>query len=245
MILSRFAIGALAAMLFIFVPLVAAATITNGDFEAVAIGSPFNSSNPLNIPGWTHTGTVGDALLWAIGYSDGGGSVTVAGSGRQFVTLGGGFNTAGSATWSTMITNLVPGTSYALGFMLAREGVFQSSPVPITVSFTSGSSTGPQTFSASTNTTNYWRVWEPKQDTFVATDTSAVVQFGVTSIADDLGLDDVTVAAVPTGVPEPATISMSLLSGLLVAIGTLRRKRAWNNKLGRVCSRLVVRAVHK
>ena len=87
-----------------------------------------------------------------------------------------------------------------------HEGSFQSFPVPITVSFASGSSTGPQNFSAGTNTTNYWRVWEQKQDTFVATDTSATVQFAVTNIADDLGLDDVTVAAVPTGVPEPATI---------------------------------------
>src|SRR5579864_7125719 len=183
-----------------------AATITNGDFEAVQIGSPFDSSNSANIPGWTHTGTVGDALLWAIGYSDGGGSVAVAGSGKQFVTLGGGFGTVGSAAWSTMITGLVPVTTYALGFMLAREGGFQSAPVPLTVSFTAGSSTGPQNFSASTNTTNYWRVWEQKQDTFVATDTSATVQFAVTNIADDLGLDNVTIAAVPTGVPEPATI---------------------------------------
>jgi Protein of unknown function (DUF642) len=197
-----------------------AATITNGDFEAVQIGSPFDSSNPANIPGWTHTGTVGDALLWAIGYADGGGSVTVAGSGKQFVTLGGGFNTVGSAGWSTMITGLVPGTTYALGFMLAREGSFQSSPVPITVSFASGSSTGPQNFSASTNTTNYWRVWEQKQDTFVATDTSATVQFAVTNIADDLGLDDVTVAAVPTGVPEPATIL--LVATAVIGLGIKR-----------------------
>src|ERR1700686_145026 len=98
-----------------------AATITNGNFEAVAIGSPFNSSNPANIPGWTHTGTVGDALLWAIGYSDGGGSVTVAGSGRQFVTLGGGFDATGSATWSTTITGLTAGNSYVLSFDTATE----------------------------------------------------------------------------------------------------------------------------
>ena len=201
-----------------------AATITNGDFEAVQIGSPFDSSNAANIPGWTHTGTVGDALLWAIGYSDSGGSVTVAGSGKQFVTLGGGFNTVGSAAWSTMITGLVPGTTYALGFMLAREGSFQSSPVPITVTFASGSSTGAQSFSVSTNTTNYWRNWEQKQDTFIATDTSATVQFAVTNIADDLGLDDVTVAAVPTGVPEPASVTL-IGCGLLVIASLVRRLR--------------------
>ena len=65
----------------------AAQTITNGNFEAVAIGSPFDSANPANIPGWTHGGSVGDALIWAVGYSDSGGNISVAGSGQQFVTL--------------------------------------------------------------------------------------------------------------------------------------------------------------
>jgi hypothetical protein len=69
-----------------------AASITNGDFEAVQIGSPFFSINPADIPGWTHSGDVGDALLWAIGYTDIGGSATVAGHGNQFVTMGGGFD---------------------------------------------------------------------------------------------------------------------------------------------------------
>src|ERR1022692_3211822 len=38
--------------------------ITNGSFEAVQIGSPFFSANPADIPGWTHGGSPGDALLW-------------------------------------------------------------------------------------------------------------------------------------------------------------------------------------
>jgi len=32
--------------------------ITNGSFEAVQITAPF-SSNPADIPGWTHTGDIG------------------------------------------------------------------------------------------------------------------------------------------------------------------------------------------
>jgi hypothetical protein len=74
----------------------AAQSVTNGSFEAVPIGSPYVSVNPADIPGWTHTGTVGDGLLWAIGYSYGGGSITTAGSGSQFVTLGGGYLTSGN-----------------------------------------------------------------------------------------------------------------------------------------------------
>ena len=46
----------------------AAASITNGDFEAVQIGSPFVSTNPADVPGWTHSGDDGGGFLWAIGY---------------------------------------------------------------------------------------------------------------------------------------------------------------------------------
>jgi hypothetical protein len=87
----------------------AAPSITNGSFEAVPIGFPFKSSNPADIPGWTHSGTAGEALLWAIGYSDGAGSVTVAGQGSQFVTLGSGFNQPpAAAAWSTTVSGLLP-----------------------------------------------------------------------------------------------------------------------------------------
>src|ERR1700676_688327 len=103
----------------VLLPGVFAASITNGSFEDVAIGSPFFSSNPANVPGWTHGGTVGDALLWAVGYSDGGGSITTAGAGNQFVTLGGGFGPTGTADWSTTITGLSAGGSYILSFMTA------------------------------------------------------------------------------------------------------------------------------
>src|SRR5438309_4753485 len=92
------------------------ATISNGNFESVQIRSPFFSTNSADIPGWTHSGAVGDALLWAIGYSDGGGSITVAGSGNEFVTLGGGFFGSGTGMWTSSITSLVPGNSYVLSF---------------------------------------------------------------------------------------------------------------------------------
>src|SRR5438270_168764 len=66
----------------------AAPVVTNGSFEAPVLASPFFGT-AASIPGWTHGGG-GDGPEWAIGYADGGGSVTVAGSGNQFVTMGGG-----------------------------------------------------------------------------------------------------------------------------------------------------------
>jgi PEP-CTERM motif-containing protein len=189
----------------------AAQNVTNGSFEAVQIGSPFVSTNPADIPGWTHTGTVGDGLLWAIGYTDGGGSVTVAGQGNQFVTLGGGYLTAGSATWATTITNLTIGKTYDLNFDIAFEG--GDTPLSqqvMTVSFASGSSTGASNFDAPFTSGNYWKVWLPETDVFAATAASAVVDFSVNNQINDMGLDNVSVS-LSSAIPEPSTWVMLLL----------------------------------
>lgn len=199
--------------------------ITNGSFEAVQIGSPFVSSNPADIPGWTHNGTVGDGLLWAVGYADGSGSVTTAGNGNQFVTLGGGFFAPGSADWSTTITGLTSGDKYTLSFMTATESGFAGGPEPggpqtMTVGFLSGSSTPSQSFTSPDSTADYWRVWVTQDYTFTATGSSAVVDFSVTNQQYDMGLDNVKVSVVP----EPS--GLFLLGSAVVALtGVIRRKR--------------------
>jgi hypothetical protein len=205
----------------------AAASITNGDFEAVQIGSPFFSTNPADIPGWTHTGDAGDALLWAVGYADSGGSITVAGSGNQFVTLGGGFDMVGTASWSTSITGLTAGNNYLLDFMMADESTF-SSDQQITVDFTSGSLTLPATFTAAgTSSANYWRDWQNKEETFLATGTSATVRFTATT-RFDVGLDNVRVSNAV--VPEPRMLRL-LICGLLIMRAFSRMR--WTTPSGR------------
>jgi hypothetical protein len=202
----------------------AAPVIQNGSFEQVPISSPFVSSNTADIPGWTHSGAVGDALLWAVGYSDGGGSITAAGQGNQFVTLGNGFDNFGSGTssWSSQITGLTAGNAYLLTFMIANEGANTNVPLSITAGFDAGSSTASQSFTAPTVAANYWKTWLPESLMFVATAATATVDFSTTDQAFDIGLDNVQAAEITT-IPEPA--SLVLLGGSLAALGILRRRQ--------------------
>ena len=148
-----------------------AASITNGSFEAVQITTPF-SSNPADIPGWTHTGDVGDALLWRAGPQCCGGTGTAnAGDGNQFVTMGGGFGTSGSSAWSQTVSGFTIGQPYIISFMMAAEG--ETPTQQLTVDITSGSSTPAETFTSLATGTLFWQNWGPEQYTFAPTATSA------------------------------------------------------------------------
>jgi hypothetical protein len=195
--------------------------VVNGSFEDNPIGSPFVSTNVALVTGWTHTGSNGDGPIWHVGYADGDGSVTVAGQGQQFVTMGGGFDAAGSASWSQVLHGLTVGTTYNLSFEMAAEANF-SGPQSLTVSFPTGSTTGSQVFTAATPPSNYWSDWETKTMNFVATASDATLMFSVVNAEFDVGLDNVQVNAASNATPEPSTL---LLGGLGMAFGLLARRR--------------------
>jgi hypothetical protein len=196
--------------------------ITNGSFEAIQITTPF-SSNPADIPGWTHTGDVGDALLWNATFPQccGGTNMAKAGDGNQFVTMGGGFGPFGSSAWSQTITGLTIGQAYVVSFMMAAEG--ETPTQQLTVDMTSGSSTPPETFTSLVTNTLFWQNWGSDQYTFVPTASSATLQFSVTNQQFDVGLDAVSIA--PATVPTAEPGSLTLLVSALLGLAGVRRSR--------------------
>ena len=199
-------------------PTARAGLVINGSFEAVQITTEF-SSNPADIPSWTHTGNPGDALLWRAGPQCCGGTNTAkAGNGNQFVTMGGGFDSIGSAAWSQVINGLTVGQTYDVDFMIASEG--ETSTQNVTVGFTTGSPTGPQTFTSIPTSTLFWQNWGSEQYSFVAGAASATLQFSVTNQRYDVGLDDVSIVPALSSVPEPGSLfplGATLLLGLFAA----------------------------
>ncbi len=189
-VVARYAFLLVALAYEVFLGNAAGQAIQNGDFEDVTIGSE-SSSMPSDVPGWTHSGSVGDHLLWRTGYSDPDGSVVRAGRGAQFVTLGGGYWARGSASWSTTISGLRPGRWYELSFMISNENQ-RKEPLTLSVSFPSGAAAAPRSFSAKAST-GYWSAWEFEEQTFRATQATAVVMFSVDNQRYDIGLDNVSV----------------------------------------------------
>ena len=195
-----------------------ASLVQNGSFEDVQINAQF-STNPADIPGWTHAGSAGDLLIARSGPQCCGGTNTaLAGDGNQFVTLGGGFGPTGTAAWSQTIAGLTIGQTYTVSFLLAAEG--ETATQDITVGFADGSDSAPQTFTSLPTNTLFWQNWGVNQYNFVPTATSATLQFSVVNQAFDVGLDGVSITAVPV----PAAIW--LLGTALGGLGFARRRAA-------------------
>ena len=199
----------------------AANLVTNGSFEADA----FNSSG-----GGYSLGLVGAAVTgWYIPASDGTYpwglqnvnvySAGPAAAGYQWLVLGEA-GTGAQYTIQQTLSGLTPSATYTLSFAIASE---LGCCAHAEVSFLSGSSTATQTFNAP-NSGSYWTRWDYNSMNFVASASSVTLQFKnvnpSSSDGYDLGLDDVSVSAVP----EPSTWAMLGLG--LAGLGLMRRRFA-------------------
>jgi hypothetical protein len=189
------------------------------------MGSPFVDTNLADVIGWSHSGVHTEGPLWAIGYtSAGGGSITVAGDGSQFVTMGGGGAASGTSSWFQAVSGFTIGTVYILTFMLAGEGPF--SPGQNVTAEAQGVGSTMNNFTAPTPSADYWRTWQPFSLQFTADATTETISFTSTT-QFDVGLDNVGISQAQSGVPEPGTWTLLGAGMVVLALGRHRaRKRS-------------------
>ena len=123
-----------------------------------------------------------------------------------------------SITTSQTVSGLSVGATYALTFIMASEIVNSDS---LRVSVNGGPGT---IFTAPPYNGTPWDHWVSKELDFVATTSSATIQFdaiGLNTGGYDVGLDKVSLVS---AVPEPAT--WGVLSAGLLGLGLIRRRRA-------------------
>lgn len=121
---------------------------------------------------------------------------------------------------SQTVNGLTAGQSYTLKFLMASEYTNQDQ---IRVSIDGGAGV---LFSAPVYNGNYWDNWVEQQLTFVATGTSALIQFdtyGLNSNGYDVGLDNVRLDVAGL-VPEPSAWALMILGFGAIGAG-MRRKR--------------------
>jgi hypothetical protein len=205
----------------------AANLVVNGSFEADSFGGG----------GGFTLGLVGNAVTgWFIPASDGvypwgiqSGAFGAgnARDGNQWLVLGetgqGGPSTIDYTIQQT-INGLTAGTTYNLTFSLSSE---LDGTTVAEVSALSGSSTGAQNFTAPASGGQFWGVWGDFTYSFLATGTSATIQFKDLAVEfpnnGDVGLDNVALD-VRGAVPEPSTWAMMLIGFAGLGYMAFRRK---------------------
>jgi hypothetical protein len=208
----------------LIVPAWCGPVVLNPSFELDVLGSPF-IGGAATVQNWTYTvGPNGGTTLphWAVGYADSGGSVTTAGQGNEFVSMGSGNSTFGSgifSSWSQNVSGFTIGLPYVLSFMLAGQGTQLFWPLTAQIIDTSTQS---QNFRAPPSSSNYFRTWQTFTMTFTANAATEQVLF-TSPTAGNVGLDNVSI----TQAPEPGT--WSLLGAGIAALalrGAARRAQS-------------------
>jgi hypothetical protein len=210
-------------------PASAANFIVNGSFEDSSFnggGSGFVLGLVGNdVPGWFIPSTDG-TYPWGIQNGAFGAGPTPYGN-QWFIIgeTGASGGTPNDYTIQQTMTGLTPGNTYTLSFAISSE---ENCCAVAEVSFLSGSSTGAMDFTAPGVTTTFWDTWGTDSMTFVATSSSATLQFKDLAIefpgGADLGLDNVSV--VGSAVPEMSTWAMMVVGFAGLGFAGYRRAKS-------------------
>ncbi len=190
----------------------AANILTNGSFEAGIAANPLATvagGDSTSITGWTVGGAGVDLI----------GSFWAAQDGTRSLDLASIANGSVSQTFAT-----VAGTVYNVSYWIARNPQGGINPRTGSVSINGGAA--PVSFTnATTDTTNMG--WINLTTQFTATAATSTITFASTNGTDGFGLalDNVSVEAATSAVPEPATWLMMIAGFGLIGAG-MRRKRS-------------------
>ena len=200
--------------------------ITNGSFETPVVpagGFTNYLTGSTLITGWT---VVGPEASIVSGTFSQGCCTFPAEDGSQWLDLTGDGSNAVEGVQQTVATS--PGTQYTLSFWVGNvydpAGIFgTTSTVDVRLGGNTGTLLGAFTNS---NTTTGTQTWEQFTTTFTATGSSTTIDFlNADPVTDNSnGLDNISLTASPTGVPEPGTLSL-LVAGI-VAVGFFRLRKA-------------------
>lgn len=207
--------------------------ILNGGFETPVI-TPGAAVDVVGgstaITSWTVLGN--DVFLLSNTYAEPSFGITQfnSHSGLNAIDITGNGNTGAADGIQQVVTGLTPSTAYTLSFWVGRaqsnNGTsFYQDPATVGLSINGGST---MNFTNSFTTSGVV-TWEQFSVTFTATSPSTTITFlnDTPSNTNYAGLDDVSLVAAPLSVPEPSSLALCGISGIMALIGLrVRRKRA-------------------
>jgi hypothetical protein len=183
-----------------------ASVISNGNFEQ-------------GLAGWTMTGNAVLATQYGAGFNWGGGSV--AQNGTYAISFNGGNLPSTGAIWQSFAT--VIGTTYSVQFDYGS-----TSPWAQSMNWTVLGANQGTIDSARVTDNNTAGLLNTYNFTFVANSLSSTLRFndyvGNNSNSNDGLLDNISVNANPSAVPEPG--SLALLGLGILGVGMVRRRKA-------------------